>query len=229
MSYKPQLSDINRDGEVSLTQQIVDAFTAAIEAGELGPGDRLPPTREVAELAGVNHLTAARAYRRLADDGLVSGRVGSGTYVRTSAAATSALPAARTGPPDEGWQHYALPEETEMHSDRVVTDMLMQADQADEADMLPFSVGYPASSLYPVERIAEITADVLASDGAEALQYTAIEGPHELRAAPWRPAARRHRPDALVVRALLHLSAGDGRRPRVDDLHDRGRRGRRSA
>jgi 2-aminoadipate transaminase len=218
MSYKQTLSDINRDGDVSLTQQIVDALTAAIEAGELGPGDRLPPTREVAELAGVNHLTAARAYRKLADAGLVTGRVGAGTFVRASAAATSAPTATPNGPSDPGWQHYALPEEVEMHSDRVVTDMLIQADQADEADLLPLSVGYPAASLYPVERIAEISADVLAEDGAEALQYTAIEGPLELRTALSEHMARRGAPEdpdaiisttgarqalALVARAIL--------------------------
>ena len=34
----------------------------AISAGELTPGSKLPPTRELAELSGVNHLTAVRAY-----------------------------------------------------------------------------------------------------------------------------------------------------------------------
>ena len=200
MSYKQRLSDINRDGDVSLTQQIVDVFSAAIEAGDLGPGDRLPPTREVAEQAGVNHLTAARAYRKLSDLGLVSGRVGSGTYVRATATATAPTEAP-TGSSDPGWQHYVLPEETEMHSDRVVTEMLIQADQAEETDLLPFSVGYPASSLYPLQRITEITADVLANDGPEALQYTAIEGPFELRSAVAEHMARRgavEDPDAII-------------------------------
>ena len=66
MSYKIDLSQLDRDGEVSLTQQVVDRFAAAIESGELEPGEKLPPTRELAELVGVNHLTAARVYRRLA-------------------------------------------------------------------------------------------------------------------------------------------------------------------
>jgi DNA-binding transcriptional MocR family regulator len=200
MSYKERLSDINRDGPVSLTQQIVDVFSGAIEAGDLGPGDRLPPTREVAERAGVNHLTAARAYRKLADLGLVTSRVGSGTFVRTAAAAAG-VAAPRSGSADPGWQHYALPEETEMHSDRVVTDMLIQADQADAADLLPLSVGYPASSLYPVDRIAELTAEVLAEDAGEALQYTAIEGPLALRTALAEHMARRgaaEDPDAII-------------------------------
>ena len=66
MSYKIDLSDLKRDGAVSLTQQLADRFAAAIESGELEPGEKLPPTRELAELVGVNHLTAARVYRRLA-------------------------------------------------------------------------------------------------------------------------------------------------------------------
>jgi 2-aminoadipate transaminase len=197
MSYKEVLSDINRDSDVSLTQQIVDAFTGAIEAGELGPGDRLPPTRAVAEMAGVNHLTAARAFRKLAELGLVSGRVGSGTYVRASAAATggASVPA---GEGDPGWQHYALPEEIEAHGDRVLIDMMRQA--GDE-DLLPLSVGYPSSSLYPTDRIAQIAADVFAEEGGEALQYTDIEGPRELRVAIAEHMARRgaeEDPDAII-------------------------------
>ena len=41
MSYKDELSDLDRDGERSLTQQLVDAIAAAIERGELGPGEKL--------------------------------------------------------------------------------------------------------------------------------------------------------------------------------------------
>src|SRR5215213_1572332 len=105
MSYKERLSELDREGERSVTAQIVDAFAAAIEAGELAPGDQLPPTRELAELSGVNHLTAARAYRRLAEMGLVSGRVGRGTFVRQTAGEAS-LTEAEGG---DAWQLYALP------------------------------------------------------------------------------------------------------------------------
>ena len=66
MSYKLNLSELKRDGEVSITQQLVDLFSAAIDAGHLEAGAKLPPTRELATEAGVNHLTAARVYRKLA-------------------------------------------------------------------------------------------------------------------------------------------------------------------
>src|SRR4051794_4156511 len=72
MSYKDHLFAIDRTDERSLTAQLVDSVRAAIEAGELVPGDRLPPTRAAAEAAGVNHLTAVRAYRRLAELGFVT-------------------------------------------------------------------------------------------------------------------------------------------------------------
>jgi DNA-binding transcriptional regulator YhcF (GntR family) len=48
MSYKLNLSDLKRDGDVSITQQLVDRFSAAIEGGDLEPGSKLPPTRELA-------------------------------------------------------------------------------------------------------------------------------------------------------------------------------------
>src|SRR3954468_1465594 len=65
MSYKEDLFAIDREDERSVTAQLVDRVRAAIEAGELVPGDRLPPTRAAAEAAGVNHLTAVRACRRV--------------------------------------------------------------------------------------------------------------------------------------------------------------------
>ena len=89
MSYNFDLTDLKRDGDVSLTQQLVDRIAAAIESGALEPGEKLPPTRALAADAGINHLTAARVYRRLAEDGYVTASVGRGTFVR------SLVPAAR--------------------------------------------------------------------------------------------------------------------------------------
>ena len=72
MSYKLDLSDLDREGGVSITQQLVDRFSDAIEGGRLEAGAKLPPTRELAAEAGVNHLTAARAYERGGQPSLVN-------------------------------------------------------------------------------------------------------------------------------------------------------------
>ena len=114
---KTSLSDLDRDGERSLTQQLVDAISEAIASGELAPGEQLPPTRELAELAGVNHLTAVRAYRRLRELGLVSAHVGRGTFVRGAAPRARA----RAGSADSiAWQRYALPEFEPSYGDQVL-------------------------------------------------------------------------------------------------------------
>src|SRR5215213_7120646 len=87
MSYKVKLNDLQREGERSVTDQMVEAFREAIASGELAVGEKLPPTRQLAELASVNHLTAVRVYRRLRELGLVTSQVGRGTFVRDAASA----------------------------------------------------------------------------------------------------------------------------------------------
>ena len=186
MSYKARLSKLERDGEISLTEQIVAAFEAAIAAGEVEAGEKLPPTRELAQLAGVNHLTAARAYRRLAERGLVTARVGAGTFVRGAGAAVDLAPPLGSAPrPNEStvWQHYALPEPIHEYSDSILTDMHSSAAGAD-SNLIPLMAGYPGDEILPVEEIGAFANEVFArhDSGAHALNYALVEGVPELRA-----------------------------------------------
>ena len=57
------------------------AVRAAIARGDLPPGTRLPPVRDLAWRVGVTPGTVARAYGRLTDDGTCEAAVGRGTYV----------------------------------------------------------------------------------------------------------------------------------------------------
>jgi 2-aminoadipate transaminase len=171
MSYKIDLSELERGGKISLTQQVVDRFAAAIESGELEPGEKLPPTRELAELVGVNHLTAARVYRRLAELGYVTASVGRGTFVRTLAPAGSA----ELG---DDWQVYALPEHELSYSEQVLADVMSSGSQE---GLLSLAIGWPSPHLYPTEELARITADVFAEQGGEALAYLPAEGLYAFR------------------------------------------------
>jgi DNA-binding transcriptional MocR family regulator len=68
-------------------QQLVAHLTADIGIGRRwAPGDRLPPQRELARERRIAASTASRAYRELAQRGLVVGETGRGTYVRAAAA-----------------------------------------------------------------------------------------------------------------------------------------------
>src|SRR5215211_4598249 len=115
MSYKLDLSDLDRESDVSITQQLVDRFAAAIDQGSLAPGEKLPTTRALAADAGVNHLTAARAYRRLAELGYVTAHVGRGTFVRN-------LTPAMADEDGDDWQTYALPDRQLSYSEQVQAD-----------------------------------------------------------------------------------------------------------
>lgn len=179
-SYKAELLALDRDAATSITDQIVAAFEAAIGTGELKPNEKLPPTRELAELAGVNHLTAARAYRRLAELGLVRSQVGSGTFVRGAAAAAEA--ARPLGPRrSTAWQQYALPELAGVYEDSILADLF--AAGAGEEDVIPLMTGYPSEQIFPADLLAEITEQVLSREGSRAWQYTAPDGVPEFREA----------------------------------------------
>jgi GntR family transcriptional regulator len=68
-------------GGLPLYVQITEALTARIESGELAPGDRLPPERELSRALGVNRLTLRRALRSLEAGGMIVRRQGRGTHV----------------------------------------------------------------------------------------------------------------------------------------------------
>jgi len=80
-----------------LTRQLYAQLRAAILDGRLRAGDRLPPTRALAELLGVARLTVAQAYDWLRAEGYVYGKVGAGTFVAPvfGAHTTGAMPADR--------------------------------------------------------------------------------------------------------------------------------------
>lgn len=171
MSYKLDLTDLDRDGGVSITQQLVGRFSTAIDAGDLEPGEKLPTTRALAADAGVNHLTAARVYRRLAELGYVTATVGRGTFVRTLA------PAAAENRGDD-WQAYVLPDRPLSYADQVLEDAFrLPADPG----IISLSTGFPSPRCYPTRQLSKIAGRVFDKNGGEALDYLTAEGLPDLR------------------------------------------------
>ncbi len=62
-------------------RRIAGGIQAALTTGDLHPGDRLPPQRELADALGVTLGTVTRAYQEIDKLGLVKGEIGRGTYV----------------------------------------------------------------------------------------------------------------------------------------------------
>jgi len=72
---------VDREEPVELHEQVAAQIRRAIAAGEAGPGDRLPPAKDLAAVAGVNKNTVLRALRLLRDEGLLEFRRGRGVTV----------------------------------------------------------------------------------------------------------------------------------------------------
>src|SRR5262245_48537668 len=162
MSYKVDLSDL---GGASVTQELVRRFAEAIDDGRLAPGERLPPTRELARLADVNPLTAARVYRRLRELGYLSATVGRGTFVRS-------LPPFAFDDAGDDWQAVALPPGRSSGRERVLQEAMRGIARP---DVISLGVGLPARESLPAAELAAATAATFAELGADALAYTDVE------------------------------------------------------
>lgn len=66
---------------MSRTDQVVDGIRRMILDGELGPGDRLPVEKDLAEALGVSRGSLREGVRALSVLGIVDTRQGDGTYV----------------------------------------------------------------------------------------------------------------------------------------------------
>lgn len=62
-------------------RQLYDRMIDLILRGQLAPGEGLPSVRQVSADYQINHLTVAKAYQALVDEGLVEKRRGVGMYV----------------------------------------------------------------------------------------------------------------------------------------------------
>ena len=175
MSYKFGVLDLVRDGETSITQQLTDHIARLIDGGELEPGAKLPATRALAADAGINHLTAVRVYRRLAELGYVTAAVGRGTFVRRNVPVAAAAPAADD---DADWQLAMLAPRTLSYADEMLRDSLHAPLRT---DVIALASGFPDPELCPSRELAEIAAEIAREDPRAVTGYLEVEGLPELR------------------------------------------------
>ncbi|MCB0194038.1 MAG: PLP-dependent aminotransferase family protein [Anaerolineae bacterium] len=165
--------ELDRDKSRALYLQVADHLRHRIESGELACDTRLPASRVLAKQLGVNRVTVVNAYAELEAEGLVTTKVGSGTYV-TAANETSVhddqtpMPVRLGGPPLR--RHW--------NAGQMMNEMMRLARQP---GVLSFAAGTPASEFIPVNEFRRAINDVLRRDGADALQYEEASGYFPLR------------------------------------------------
>lgn len=143
-----------------LYQQLHQHFTGLIRSGSLRRGERLPPTRELAGLLGLNRTTVSAAYELLEAAGLITGRVGRGSYVTGGET-----------PVPEGLNWNAILEPASVSTVQPVV-----------AGAISFAVSRPSEDLFPVDDFRASCEEVLTgADFASVLQLGSPGGYEPLR------------------------------------------------
>jgi 2-aminoadipate transaminase len=71
----------DRTSHVPIYVQLKESVRNLIAQGTLGPGERLPSTRQLASNLGINRMTVEAAFNQLEADGLITPHVGRGSFV----------------------------------------------------------------------------------------------------------------------------------------------------
>ena len=72
---------LDRNAALPLYRQLDSQLRSAVLSGRLGPGTRLPATRQLASELGVSRLTVQNTYEQLVAEGFLSSTTGAGTFV----------------------------------------------------------------------------------------------------------------------------------------------------
>jgi 2-aminoadipate transaminase len=147
MQFRP---DLDSTSDVPLYRQLGGYVQRLINGGELLPGDRLPPTRELAGQLGLNRTTISAAYEWLEAEGLIQGAVGRGSFVRGDRA--------RVTPVAQGidWS-------------RSLTASMFAPSGPPASNVIDFSSSRPSEHLFPLEEFRECCGEVLADRRLQSL------------------------------------------------------------
>ncbi|MDF2628529.1 MAG: class aminotransferase protein [Symbiobacteriaceae bacterium] len=160
--------ELDRSSSTPLYQQLREQIKQRIFSGSLPAGTRLPPERTLANTLGVNRTTVVNAYRDLAAEGLVEGRVGHGTVVMPPP----------TPPPDGPVRpmHWASMSESE---DPVVSDINAVVRRSGS---ISFAHGEMSPDLFPATALGQLFSRAF-STGKAPLGYGPVAGYLPLREA----------------------------------------------
>jgi len=162
MEFTPKLDP---QAETPLYRQLFEQIAGQIRSGHLTRGERLPATRELAGLLGLNRTTVSAAYEMLETEGLLSGQVGRGSFVTGGPA--------RAG---RGVDWSALLERSE-------TPALAPSQSGSWGkELISFAVSRPSRELFPLDEFRASCAAVLGRhDLGDILQLGSPSGYEPLR------------------------------------------------
>lgn len=151
----------------TLRERVCSTLRRAIHHGALGPGQRLPSSRVLAEDLGVSRVTTEAAYAQLEAEGYLQRRVGQGTFVAINI--VKSPPAAKvSGEPRLSQRGTQIAQTGGCH---------------DPLQPLPFAAGSPDLRAFPLKLWKQLTAQQLRLRGEALMRYGDPQGYFPLREA----------------------------------------------
>lgn len=163
----PLLIHLKRGSRTPLYRQIVDEIRRFIENGALAPGDRLPPSRKLAEMLAVDRSTVMTAYAELQALGFTASRQGGYTTVVSRKAEAGYNPA-RRGLLD--WPRLSSNAAEAVHraSAAHAAERAFPAGPGPPFDLVSIELD---PRLYPLADVRRCLRGVMSETGAEPLRY----------------------------------------------------------
>jgi 2-aminoadipate transaminase len=162
---------LDKSQTMPLYRQIAIALREVIRSEEVAPGVKLPSTREIAKQLDVHRRTVVSAFHLLEEEGLLTSRVGQGTFVSERAETQEAGTRSDSKPAPFSWETVlrrpsnVLPEFQRFWTRGQSTP-----------DMIRFTGATADPSLFPTEDFRVIVDEVFRTHGASALDYGPTEG-----------------------------------------------------
>lgn len=171
---------LDRAKPVPLARQIQVHLERLIHEGLLGPGAKLPATRELAQAVGVNRATVVLAYEELVASGAARAHVGQGTFVTEGVRAPDGPAAAPAAVAPINWAALFSRSAriTEAEDDR---RRALVSPPGGDRSVVSFAGGVPDSGFFPIEAFRRVLNEVVREEGAALLQYSAVAGYAPLR------------------------------------------------
>jgi GntR family transcriptional regulator/MocR family aminotransferase len=151
--------------ELPLFLQLASALADDIRLGRLKAGEPLPGTRELAERLGINRNTVIAGYNELAAEGLVSTRVGGGTFVAEPAPTSSGR----------------VPTQVDAPTYSIAPSLHLPFNSAPRPGVLVLSHSTPDVRLLPARALARAFGRAMGQRGRTLLTYTDPRGHERLR------------------------------------------------
>ncbi|WP_375173054.1 PLP-dependent aminotransferase family protein [Pseudooceanicola sp.] len=163
---------VDRGHAASLSMQLATKLRDLILSGQLPAGTRLPATRILAKDHGVSRTTVVTVYEQLASEGMITSKVGAGTYVSDEVK----LPAS----PPEPRAPATPPQIADLSRD--AADQFFPRLEHPRKPR-PFVTGMPAFDAFPMGLWAHMSAKYWRGARAEIMSYPDATGLPALREA----------------------------------------------